>query len=129
MAFLQTEFPLDIVQHNLDSLYLPCIASEIAYRIAQLVNTLVGLAMHVAMVKGLKRKLWCIMSFRKNTFPQGVKRYHAATSILLNLICLLGDVNILDERDSPDSAIIMSAFALSKSTRMYKRLVKNGQVL
>lgn len=36
---------------------LPATAREIAYKIAQLVNTLVGRAIHVAIVKGLKRNL------------------------------------------------------------------------
>lgn len=52
----------------------------------------------------------------------------AATAKLLHFLSFLGDVKSLEEPDSPDSAMIMSAFALSKSTTVYSKYVKIGYV-
>lgn len=43
---------------NIEVKEAPATAFEIAWRIAQVVNTLVGRPIHVAIVKGLKRKLF-----------------------------------------------------------------------
>lgn len=43
---------------------------------------------------------------------------------LFHFISFLGDVKNRDEKDSPDSAIVMRAFAQRRSRKMYKRLVK-----
>jgi hypothetical protein len=41
-------------------------------------------------------------------------------------LSFLGEVNNFEEPASPESAIFISASALKRSTRMYKRYVKAG---
>lgn len=65
--------------------------------------------MHTAIVNGLSRK-------------------NAATWLFVHLLSFLGDVKSFDDTASPESAIFMSDIALSRSTIMYKMLVKIGHV-
>ena len=45
-------------------------------------------------------------------------------AMLSHFISFLGDVNNREEKDSPDSAIVMRASAQRRSRKMYSRLVK-----
>ncbi len=91
---------------------------------AQLVKTLVGLPIHVAMVKGLNRYLAACQP--RASFLCKRPSYAAATSILSHFVSFLGDVNRRDEPDSPDSVIRMRALAQRRSRRMWRRAV-NGE--
>jgi len=84
---------------RIDFIGLFSIALAIANRIAQLVKTLVGRPMHVAMVSGLKR-------------------YAAPMGKLSHFISFLGDMNCLELVDWPESAIwiIASAQRMSRKT-------------
>lgn len=108
---------------NIDVKEAPPTAFEIAWRIMQVVKTLVGRPMHVAIVNGLKRKLWpselkwrCVCR----------KTYAAATAKLLHLLSFLGDVNSIEVPASPDFAIFIKASAFKRSTSMYSMYVKAG---
>lgn len=70
---------------------------------------LVGRPMHVAMVNGLKRKA-------------------AAMAKLVHRLSFLGEVKSLEFPASPDSAILIKAFALERSTNMYRRYVNAGYI-
>jgi hypothetical protein len=50
----------------------------------------------------------------------------AAIAKLLHLLSFLGEVNSFEDPASPDSAIFIRAFALSRSTAMYNMYVKIG---
>lgn len=107
---------------NIDVNEAPTTALEMAWRMAHVVKTLVGRPTHVAIVKGLNRKLqWSVHKARsqRNT-------YAAAIAKLLHRLSFLGDVYSFEDPASPDSAIFMSAFALRRSTTMYSRYVKAG---
>ena len=95
---------------------LPETAWATAWRMAQLVKTLVGLPMHVAMVKGLNRYLQSHQS--RTSFLSTRHPYPAATATLSHFISFLGDVNRRDEPDSPDSTIRMRALAQRRSRKM-----------
>jgi hypothetical protein len=73
--------------------------------------------MQVAIVKGLNRKLEGSVK-RK---PEEIATYAAAIAKLFQRLSFLGDVNSFAEPASPESAIVMRAFALSKSTSMYSK--------
>ena len=47
-----------------------------------------------------------------------LRTYAAATAKLLHFLSFLGDVNSLDDPDSPESAICIRAIALRRSTSM-----------
>ena len=83
---------------------------------AQFVKTLVGLPMHVAMVKGLNRYLQPCQS--EASLLWVVHPHAAATAMLSHFISFLGDVNRREEPDSPDSVIFMRALAQRRSRRM-----------
>lgn len=80
---------------------------------AQFVKTLVGLPMHVAMVKGLNRYLWQCQCRASNL--GSLHSYAAATAMLSHFISFLGDVNRREEPDSPESAICVRALAQRRS--------------
>jgi hypothetical protein len=107
----------------------PETAFETAYRMAQVVKTLVARPMQVAIVNGLNRKLkdtilaTCVKS---TSLSLKVYPYNAAIARLLHLFSLRGDLKSLAEPASPDSAMIMRALALKRSTIMYKMCVKIG---
>jgi len=94
---------------NMEVKGAPVTAFESACSIAQVVKTLVGLPIHVAIVNGLNRNAAAIVK-------------------LLHLLSLLGEVNNLEEPASPESAICIRAFALKRSTNMYRRYVRVGCV-
>jgi hypothetical protein len=55
-----------------------------------------------------------------------LRTHAAAIAKLLHFLSFLGDVKSFEDPASPDSAIFMSAFALKRSSSMYKRYVKAG---
>lgn len=65
--------------------------------------------MHVAMVNGLKRNA-------------------AAMAKLVQRLSFLGDVKSLEFPASPDSAMLIKAFALKISTNVYNRYVNAGYI-
>ena len=83
---------------------------------AQFVKTLVGLPMHVPMVKGLNRYLWPCQP--RDNLSCKVHPYAAATAMLSHFISFLGDVNRREEPDSPDSVICIRALAQRRSRAM-----------
>jgi hypothetical protein len=87
----------------------PEMAFAIAWRMAQVVNTVVGRARHVAIVNGLSR----------NT---------AATTYPFHLFALRGELKRREAPASPDSAIWYSALALSRSVMMYRIYANIGYV-
>jgi hypothetical protein len=54
--------------------------------------------------------------------------YAAAMAKLLHLLSFLGEVKSFEDTASPDSAMLIKAFALSRSSNMYSRYVKAGYV-
>lgn len=101
----------------------PCEALAMAVRMKRLVSAEVERAMHVATVKGLNRKLVMCQRMR-----HGSKRtaYPAAMAALLHRRSLRGEANRRVAEAKPVSAMRASAFALSKSTAVKKRLVASG---
>lgn len=85
---------------------------------AHVVNTVVGLPRHVAIVKGLNRNLRITVSITAPVSFGGSNTYSAATTVPLHLFSFLGDVKSAADPASPDSAILIKAFAPSKSTAM-----------
>lgn len=91
---------------------------------AQVVKTLVGLPMQVAIVNGLNKKLGNF----SNRHAQCIITHAAAIARLLHFLSFLGEVKSFADPASPDSAILMSAFALRRSITVYNRYVKKGYV-
>lgn len=91
-------------------------ALAMARRMAQLVKTLVGRPMQVAIVKGLNKYL--ALSIPNSFFFWEVKAHAAPVAMLSHLISFLGDVNSREEAAWPDSAICIRAFAQRRSRRM-----------
>jgi hypothetical protein len=50
----------------------------------------------------------------------------AAIAKLLHLLFFLGEVKSFEDTASPDSAMLIKAFALNRSSIMYNRYVKAG---
>lgn len=99
----------------------PVMAFAVAWRIAHVVKTVVGLPMHVAIVNGLNRKLGeYVVSYllRMEQRPVKARPYSVATTKPLHLLSFRGEVKSADDPASPDSAIVMSALALKRSTAM-----------
>lgn len=93
----------------------PWMALAMACRMAQVEKTEVGRPRQVAMVRGLKRNLWLsVLACRAACLGP----YDITTSVLLALRSFLGEVKSLDWLASPDSAILINASALSRSTAM-----------
>ena len=93
----------------------PDTALAMAWRMAQVVKTLVDRPMHVATVNGLKRKLH---SQRGRLDGVGTGTYTAAMMKPLQRFSRRGDVNRAEDPASPESAIFHRAPALSRSTAM-----------
>lgn len=92
-------------------------AAAIAQRIEQLVKTVVGRAIQVAMVNGSKRKLDVVFSNQSN--PLRMKQTYAApTATSSHLISLRGEVKSGDDLATPDWAIRITASAETRSTSM-----------
>ena len=103
---------------------VPRTARSTANKVAQLVKTMVGRAMQVAMVKGLNRKL---QARSAPVHQRGMlQTYAALTARLLHRVSLRGDVKSLDEPASPESAREARTLAHSRSTTTYKMLVATG---
>lgn len=90
-----------------------------AWRMAQVVKTVVGRPMHVAVVNGLKRNLDGPRSVLDNIILPSCesrrKPYRAATTSPVHLLSFRGDVNKADDPASLESAIIIRACALNRS--------------
>lgn len=93
----------------------PETAFATACSIAHVVKTVVGRPMQVAIVKGLNRNLIGQQSVT-GTFFDYQETYNAATTGPLHLLSFLGEVKSADEPASPDSAIVIKALALRRST-------------
>ena len=107
----------------------PAMAFAMAWRMAQVVKTLVERPMHVATVKGFRRKLVDNMSAPiHHVSPARECAYAAATVKPPHRFPLRGDLNSADAPASPESAILTSASALRRSTAMYRRYVNMGKV-
>ena len=92
---------------------------------AQFVNTLVGRPIQLAIVKGLNRKLGRVSARTPSFF---LEAYAAAMAKLLHLLSFLGEVKSFEDTASPDCAMHIKAFALNRSSIMYRRYVKAGYV-
>lgn len=55
-----------------------------------------------------------------------METHSEATTRPLHLLSLRGELKSRVDPASPDSAMVIRALALSRSTAMYKRYVKNG---
>lgn len=55
-----------------------------------------------------------------------MKTHSEATTRPLHLLSFRGELNSRAEPASPDSAIVMRALALNRSTAIYNRYVNNG---
>lgn len=84
----------------------PDIAFAIACRMAHVVKTLVGRAIHVAIVNGLKRKLYSLLAKRCVMYRHHSSSYIAATMYPLHFLSLRAEVKSRDALASPDSAIL-----------------------
>ncbi|CCU74808.1 hypothetical protein BGHDH14_bgh05328 [Blumeria hordei DH14] len=102
---------------NIELKDAPATAFAIAIKIAQVVKTLEGRPTQVATVKGLNRNLFEKVSIAKDKFRIANA---AVIARLLHLLSFLGEVNSLEETASPELEILDSAFALHKSTIMYR---------
>ena len=99
----------------------PAMALATAWRMAHVVKTLVERPTHVAKVKGLRRKLdgrRLLATTHGGTRPPGGEAHAAAMVNPPHRFSLRGDVNSADAPASPESAILTSAWALTRSTAM-----------
>lgn len=96
-----------------------------AKRMSVFVITEVGRARHVAMVRGLKRKLDVAHQYDLLTLSMYGTNL-AAMPAAVYLTCFRGESNNLKDDATPVSAILMSAYALNRSSIMYIMLVANG---
>lgn len=76
---------------NIEVKDAPTTAFEMAWSIAQVVKTLVGRPIHVAIVKGLNRKLNYTISNQPRT-PGHIQTHAAAIAKLLHFLSFLGEV-------------------------------------
>jgi hypothetical protein len=101
----------------------PWEAFAMAVRTNRLVKVEVERPMHVAMVKGLKRKLVVISTLSTS---RTCYAYPAAMARLVHLKSFRDDVNSRVTTFCPLSATCAMAPALSKSTSVYSRFVARG---
>jgi hypothetical protein len=101
----------------------PWEALAMAVRMKRLVKAEVERAMHVAIVKGLKRKLFGVSTL---STCRRCYAYPAATARLVHLESFRDDVNSRVATFCPLSAICAMATALSRSTSVYSKLVARG---
>ena len=92
---------------------------------AHVVNTLVVRPIHVAIVKGLNRKLETVRTGRRSSTSSA---YAAAIAKLLHRLSFLGEVKRFEDTASPESAMLIKALALSRSSNMYSKYIKAGYV-
>lgn len=95
-----------------------------AVRTNRLLKAEVGLAMHVAIVRGLNKKLEWISLWQTKCYALIV--YLAPMATLLHRKSLRGDVNSLGAIACPVRAICINALAPRRSTIVYNRLVAKG---
>jgi hypothetical protein len=101
----------------------PWEALAMAVRTNRLVKAEVDRAMHVAIVKGLKRKLSVVSTW---SAWNSCYAYPAAMARLLHLESFRDDVNRRVTTFCPLSAICAIAMALRRSTTVYSRFVARG---
>lgn len=78
------------------------------------------------MVNGLNKNLMTRCLATEFVVLSRKKTYNAATTEPLHLLSFLGDVKSAEDPASPESAIVIKAFALRRSTAIYRRYVKTG---
>jgi len=98
---------------RVEVLLAPWAAFAMAVRMKRLERAEVERARHVAIVKGLKRKLYHVSC---STYSPGYCTHAAAMARLLHLRSFLDDVNSRVATFWPLSAICTSALALRRST-------------
>lgn len=74
--------------------------------------------MHVAIVNGLNKKLGGACQFSGKGPEPLNSTYRAATTVPLHLLPFRGEVKSADDPASPESAIVIRALALHRSTAM-----------